>query len=186
MNIAFIFNLSSLEYGTEELSRLSLRSYVNIVCAKLVSLNRAMKLAILDDETVVPYDHLLLCTGNQFPVIAPMQANVISPLSRKAIPAKFDRILFGNCIPSILRRSKFLIAEPAPPNVLTINDEYDAAMAVKWLRMNHHSERTQKMTKLNFKNSCLFYRFNFDLWNDIGIVLLYQCTVDQWNTSECD
>lgn len=87
-----------MEYGTEELSRLSLRSYVNIVCAKLVSLNRPMKLAILDDETVVPYDHLLLCTGNQFQIIAPMQANVISPLSRKAVPAKFDRILFGMSI----------------------------------------------------------------------------------------
>jgi hypothetical protein len=54
-----------------------------------------MKLAILDDETVVPYDHLLLCTGNQFHIIAPMQANVISPLSKKTVPAKPDRILFG-------------------------------------------------------------------------------------------
>lgn len=94
MNIS----LSSLEYGTEELSRLSLRSYVNIICAKLVNLNRPMKLAILDDETVVPYDHLLLCTGNQFQITAPMQANVVNPLSRKAVPAKFDRILFGKSI----------------------------------------------------------------------------------------
>jgi len=88
----------SLEYVTEELNRLSLRSYVNIICAKLISLNRPMKLAILDDETVVPYDHLLLCTGNQFQIIAPMQANVISPLNKKVVPPKSDRILFGNFI----------------------------------------------------------------------------------------
>ena len=54
-----------------------------------------MKLAILDDETVVPYDHLLLCTGNQFHIIAPMQANVISPLNKKPVPPKPDRMLFG-------------------------------------------------------------------------------------------
>jgi hypothetical protein len=94
IEIKYYFILS-LEYETTELNRLSLRSYVNIVCAKLVSLNRPMKLAILDDETVVPYDHLLLCTGNQFCVIAPMQATVISPLNKKSVPPKSDRVLFG-------------------------------------------------------------------------------------------
>jgi hypothetical protein len=54
-----------------------------------------MKLAILDDETVVPYDHLLLCTGNQFHIIAPMKDKVISPLSKKPVPPKPDRMLFG-------------------------------------------------------------------------------------------
>ncbi|CAF0926188.1 unnamed protein product [Rotaria sp. Silwood1] len=121
-----LFLPSNLEYETEELNRLSLRSYVNIVCAKLISLNRPMKLAILDDETIVPYDHLLLCTGNQFHIIAPMQATVMNPLSKKAVPPKSDRMLF----------------EPAPPNVLTINDEFDAAMVLKWLRMNHHTEHS--------------------------------------------
>jgi hypothetical protein len=86
----------SLDYQTEELNRLSLRSHVSTVCAKLVGLNRPMKLALLDDDTVVPYDHLLLCTGNQFRIIAPMQATVINPLSKKPVPAKADRILFSN------------------------------------------------------------------------------------------
>ncbi|CAF3435054.1 unnamed protein product [Rotaria socialis] len=121
-----LFLPSNLEYETDELTRLSLRSYVNIIGAKLVSLNRPMKLAILDDETVVPYDHLLLCTGNQFQIIAPMQATVINPLSRKPVPAKSDRILF----------------QSPPPNVLTVNDEFDAAMVLKWLRMNHHTEHS--------------------------------------------
>ena len=57
-----------------------------------------MKLAILDDDTVVPYDHLMLCTGNQFRVIAPMQATVINPLSKKPAPPKADRMLFGTSI----------------------------------------------------------------------------------------
>lgn len=34
-----------------------------------------------------------------------------------------------------------LIIDPAPLNVLTVNDEFDAAMALKWLRMNHNVER---------------------------------------------
>ncbi|CAF0869342.1 unnamed protein product [Adineta steineri] len=121
-----LFLPSNLEYDTEELSRLSLRSYVNIICAKLVSLNRPMKLAILDDETVIPYDHLLLCTGNQYHVTAPMKTVVQNPLNKQIVPAKADRILF----------------EPAPPNVLTINDEFDAAMVLKWLRMNQHTEHS--------------------------------------------
>ncbi|CAF1651308.1 unnamed protein product, partial [Didymodactylos carnosus] len=69
-----LFLPSNLEYDINELARISLRSYVNIICAKLKAINRPMKLAILNDETVVPYDHLLMCTGNQFRVIAPMQA----------------------------------------------------------------------------------------------------------------
>ncbi|UJR28415.1 hypothetical protein I4U23_009655 [Adineta vaga] len=121
-----LFLPSNLEYETEELSRLSLRSYVNIICAKLVSLNRPMKLAILDDETVVPYDHLLLCTGNQYHVTAPLKTIVVNPLNKKIVPSRIDRILF----------------EPAPPNVLTINDEFDAAMVLKWFQMNHHTEHS--------------------------------------------
>ncbi len=39
---------------------------------------------------------------------------------------------------------KSIDIEPAPPNVLTINDEFDAAMALKWLRMHHHTERKRK------------------------------------------
>ena len=35
----------------------------------------------------------------------------------------------------------YINIEPPPPNVLTINDEFDAAMVLKWLRMNHHTER---------------------------------------------
>lgn len=42
--------------------------------------------------------------------------------------------------------------EPAPPNVLTINDEFDAAMIFKWLRMNHHTERKKEIDEfLNYK-----------------------------------
>lgn len=90
--ISFLF---SLDYENEEISRLSLRSYVNIICAKVVGLNRPMRLAILDDDTVVPYDHLLLCTGNQFRIIAPMDATVVGPLSKNPFPPKPDRFLFG-------------------------------------------------------------------------------------------
>ncbi|CAF1621244.1 unnamed protein product, partial [Adineta ricciae] len=121
-----LFLPSNLEYETEELSRISLRSYVNIICAKLVSLNRPMKLAILDDDTVLPYDHLLLCTGTQYYVTAPLKTIVVNPLNKKVVPPKTDRILL----------------EPAPPNVLTINDEFDAAMVLKWLRLNHHTEHS--------------------------------------------
>jgi hypothetical protein len=57
-----------------------------------------MKLAILDDETVVPYDHLLLCTGNQYHATAPMKTIVVNPLNKKIVPAKPERILFGMLI----------------------------------------------------------------------------------------
>lgn len=108
-----------------------------------------MKLAVLDDETVVPYDHLLLCTGNQFPIIAPMQATVMNPLSKKPVPPKPDRILFGMffSMEDFPFLSKSYLAyiyfnvDPPPPNVLTINDEFDAAMVFKWLHMTHHTER---------------------------------------------
>ena len=130
-----------------------------------------MKLAILDDETVVPYDHLFLCTGNQFHVIAPMQVTVINPLSRKTMPPKFDRILFGMMKFSMKQYFVYLFCnlEPAPPNVLTINDDFDAAMALKWLRMNHHAERR------NFTiDSVLLFLFLKDS------ILIYGATLESY------
>ena len=133
------------------MNRLSLRSYVNIICAKLVDLNRPMKLAILDDDTVVPYDHLMLCSGTQFQITAPMDATVVGPLSKKPVPPKPDRFLFGKIsFVEMFKRFSLRLLESPPPNVMTVNDEFDAAMALKWLRLNHHIERQFHIIHIHF------------------------------------
>jgi len=38
----------------------------------------------------------------------------------------------------------FSSVEPPPPNVLTINDEFDAAMTLKWLQMKQNIEGKKK------------------------------------------
>ncbi len=47
--------------------------------------------------------------------------------------------------------------EPAPPNVLTINDEFDAAMVLKWLRMNHDTERKENYLRKKKEIFDLFF-----------------------------
>lgn len=47
---------------------MSLQSWVNIVVVKMIGIDRAAKHVIVTGGTKVPYEHLILCTGQQFQV----------------------------------------------------------------------------------------------------------------------
>ena len=47
---------------------MSLCSWVNVVVGKMTAIDRAAKQVIVSREEVVPYDHLILCTGQQYQV----------------------------------------------------------------------------------------------------------------------
>jgi hypothetical protein len=71
-----------------------------------------------------------------------------------------------------------LFLEPAPPNVLTINDEFDAAMVLKWLQMNRQTERKRIINKkrkdlvfIYFKDSILIYGATLESYCCINALL---------------
>ncbi len=66
---------------------------------------------------------------------------------------------------------KSIHIEPAPPNVLTINDEFDAAMVLKWLRMSHHTERKKKNDLTNKKSLFFFCKDS---------ILIYGATLESY------
>lgn len=53
----------STSYTSEELKKLMLESRVRVINSRMVDIDRSDKNIILDDETVIPYDTLVLGMG---------------------------------------------------------------------------------------------------------------------------
>lgn len=49
-------------------AQMSLRSWINVVTGKMVGINRAAKHVLMSGGRKVLYDHLILCTGQQYQV----------------------------------------------------------------------------------------------------------------------
>lgn len=74
----------------------------------------------VNGNSIVPYDHLILCTGTQYFLPAPTEANVDAGATNKDLPKKLNRRFEGKM----------------PNNVFVINDSYDAAVALCWAESN--------------------------------------------------
>ncbi|KAK7506894.1 hypothetical protein BaRGS_00001745 [Batillaria attramentaria] len=101
-------------YSREEYARVSFRTSVNVVYGKMTALNRQAKVVIVNGEYQVPYDHLVLCNGQQFQVPAPTLADPEAGDTNENLPNHPDNRLL----------------EEPPRNLYLVNDEYDAAVAL--------------------------------------------------------
>ncbi|XP_072167121.1 cilia- and flagella-associated protein 61-like [Diadema setosum] len=104
-------------YNHNELSQISLRSWVNVVASKMIAINRASKYVKVSNGTKVPYDHLIIATGQQYQVSCPTGADVSKLVTNKEVPNNPDRRFIG----------------PKPKNVFTVNNETEAAQTIRWL-----------------------------------------------------
>ncbi|KAJ8309534.1 hypothetical protein KUTeg_014408 [Tegillarca granosa] len=95
-------------YNQDDFAKCSLRSFVNVVYGKMTSIDRKKKMVVVNSNTVVPYDHLILSTGQQYQVPAPVGED-----SQNSPDARYTGVV--------------------PKNLLLINDEYDAAVALYWI-----------------------------------------------------
>ncbi|XP_072032047.1 cilia- and flagella-associated protein 61-like [Amphiura filiformis] len=107
-------------YSQDELSQVSLRSTVNVVCAKMLAISRPSKYVKVSGGTKVPYDHLILCTGQQYQVSAPTGANINKLVNNSQLPNNPDRRHMGR----------------VPKNVFLVNDEHDADRLMQCLEKN--------------------------------------------------
>ncbi|PIK43371.1 putative cilia- and flagella-associated protein 61 [Apostichopus japonicus] len=113
--------LSSQECFThEEMAQISLRTWVNVVNAKMMAINRSSKYVKITGGKKVPYDHLILCTGKQYFIGAPSGVDISNTSSAPTIPGVSSKRLMGI----------------VPSNVFTINDHYDAVLLTKWMDLN--------------------------------------------------
>jgi hypothetical protein len=86
---------NSLNYSHNDYASLSLRSWVNIIEGQMTSIDRRKKHIIINERTILPYDHLILCAGEQYYHVAPMRARIYNAYSKQEVKPNLSRPLFG-------------------------------------------------------------------------------------------
>ncbi|XP_044515434.1 cilia- and flagella-associated protein 61 [Gracilinanus agilis] len=107
-------------FNDKDYALMSLCSWVNVVVGKMIGINRAAKHVILSNEKIVPYDHLILCTGQQYQIPCPTGADITKLLTNREIQEEKKQRYTGKI----------------PSNLFTLNDEEDCLKALKWLKEN--------------------------------------------------
>ncbi|XP_033104010.1 cilia- and flagella-associated protein 61-like [Anneissia japonica] len=107
-------------YTRDELAQISLRTWVNVVNAKMIAIDRASKYVKVTGGAKVPYDHLVIATGQQYQVTMPTGADITKLATNTEIQNSPNRRFSGR----------------VPRNVLLVNDEHDAMTTVNWLQKN--------------------------------------------------
>lgn len=87
-----------MNYDQNDHSYLSLRSWINVIIGKMTSIDRRRQNICINGSTILPYDHLILCSGEQYYFISPMQARIYNSYSRQEVKPHISRPLFGKKI----------------------------------------------------------------------------------------
>ncbi|XP_052767765.1 cilia- and flagella-associated protein 61-like [Mya arenaria] len=111
---------SSHCYSHADYARIALQASVNIVYGNMTAIDRKKKFVQIDGSTRVPYDHLVLCTGEQYQVPMPTNADVNAGTTNDKLPCDPNRRFTGE----------------RPRNLFTVNDAYEAAVALYWIENN--------------------------------------------------
>lgn len=69
-----MFFLLSYCFNEDDYALMSLGSWINVVAGKMIAINRSAKHVTVSKEKEVPYDHLILCTGQQYQVSPNIEA----------------------------------------------------------------------------------------------------------------
>ncbi|KAL2305612.1 hypothetical protein Nmel_003494 [Mimus melanotis] len=93
---------------------MSLCSWVNVVVGKMTAINRHAKYVVVSQEKQVPYDYLVLCTGQSYQALAPAGADV------SEVPSQWPQRYTGR----------------VPANLFTPNHAQDCWEAARWLEEN--------------------------------------------------
>ncbi|XP_076819152.1 cilia- and flagella-associated protein 61-like isoform X1 [Clavelina lepadiformis] len=140
---------SALSYTSDDLAYLSLRSWVNVVQGIMTAIDRSKKQVVMSDGARVSYDHLILCTGQQYQIPAPTGADVENSatnhdLSKSAVNRPLD------------------INLPAPENVMALNDDWNLVRLRQW-----GTKMSAKMDKENNQDTAsavVVYGRTFDAY----------------------
>ncbi|NXT78301.1 CFA61 protein, partial [Zapornia atra] len=114
------FLINSHCFNDEDYARMSLCSWVNVVVGKMTGINRAAKYVVVSKEKKVPYDYLVLCTGQKYQVPSPTGADISKLPTNSEVTSKWPQRYKGK----------------VPSNLFTLNDEWDCLKAARWLQEN--------------------------------------------------
>ncbi|KAL9958773.1 hypothetical protein ACROYT_G035833 [Oculina patagonica] len=109
---------SSQCYTQEDLAHMALGTWVKIVEGKLIALDRTNKVIKVTGGAFVPYDYLILCTGQQFQVPVPTGADISTLVTTSEVT-----------MPKVSRYTG-----PLPSTVFTITTERDCENVLNFIR----------------------------------------------------
>ncbi|XP_010140683.1 PREDICTED: uncharacterized protein C20orf26 homolog, partial [Buceros rhinoceros silvestris] len=114
------FLINSHCFNDEDYAQMSLCSWVNVVVGKMTGINRAAKYVVVSKEKKVPYDYLVLCTGQKYQALSPTGADIRELPTNREVTSKWPQRYTGK----------------VPSNHFTLNDDQDCLEAVRWLEEN--------------------------------------------------
>uniref|UniRef100_A0A674JFY9 Cilia and flagella associated protein 61 n=1 Tax=Terrapene triunguis TaxID=2587831 RepID=A0A674JFY9_9SAUR len=114
------FLIHSHCFNDKDYALMSLCSWVNVVVGKMTGIDRAAKHVVVSKGKKVPYDHLVLCTGQQYQVPCPTGAE-ISKLQT-------NREVIHSC--------KQRYTGEVPTKLFNLSDDQDCLKAGHWLKEN--------------------------------------------------
>uniref|UniRef100_A0A663EB95 Cilia and flagella associated protein 61 n=1 Tax=Aquila chrysaetos chrysaetos TaxID=223781 RepID=A0A663EB95_AQUCH len=114
------FLINSHCFNDEDYAQMSLCSWVNVVVGKMTGINRAAKYVVVSKEKNVPYDYLVLCTGQKYQVLSPTGADISKLPTNREVISKWPQRYTGK----------------VPSNHFTLNDDQDCLKATHWLKEN--------------------------------------------------
>ncbi|XP_040602370.1 cilia- and flagella-associated protein 61 isoform X3 [Mesocricetus auratus] len=107
-------------FNDKDYALMSLCSWVNVVVGRMTGIDRAAKHVVVSQNETVFYDHLILCTGQQYQVPCPTGADMNQHLTNR----------------EVLEKSKKRYTGKVPYNLFILNDEEDCVEALIWMRNN--------------------------------------------------
>ncbi|XP_019329974.1 PREDICTED: cilia- and flagella-associated protein 61 [Aptenodytes forsteri] len=139
------FLINSHCFNDEDYAQMSLCSWVNVVVGKMTGINRAAKYVVVSKEKKVPYDYLVLCTGQKYQVLSPTGADISKlPTNREAV-SKWPQRYTGK----------------VPCNHFTLNDDQDCLKAMHWLKEN----------LVNSEGNIIVYGNTIDIYTTVETLL---------------
>ncbi|XP_063299787.1 cilia- and flagella-associated protein 61 [Pelobates fuscus] len=114
------FLASSHCYDDKDYALMSLRSWVNVVVGKMTGIDRAAKFVTVSNDRKVLYDHLILCTGQQYQVPYPTGADISKLVTNREVQDYSNQRYTGKI----------------PSNLFILQDSDDCLKAMNWLKDN--------------------------------------------------
>ncbi|XP_035754512.1 cilia- and flagella-associated protein 61, partial [Egretta garzetta] len=139
------FLINSHCFNDEDYAQMSLCSWVNVVVGKMTGINRAAKYVVVSKEKKVPYDYLVLCTGQKYQVPSPTGADISKLPTNREVISKWPQRYAGK----------------VPSNYFTLNDDQDCLKAMHWLKKN----------LVNSEGNVIVYGNTIDIYTTVETLL---------------
>ncbi|NWJ06557.1 CFA61 protein, partial [Crypturellus undulatus] len=139
------FLINSHCFNDKDYAQMSLCSWVNVVVGKMTGINRAAKHVVVSKGKKVPYDHLVLCTGQQYQVPCPTGADSNKLPANQEVEEKRQQRYTGK----------------VPSNVFILRDDQDCLEAMRWLQEN----------AVNSEGNVIVYGSTIDVYTTVATLL---------------